>query len=378
VTAPLLHLATAEAWRADLATGSIAPAPGVGFVHLSDPGQVALPAGRLYAGRRDLVALAVDPTALQRAGVEVRWEPGVATDPSGMRFPHAYGPVPVSAVRAVLPYRPRPDGGFDPLPVPHLDRGTRALLLAHSLLRRTATREVPVTGGVAVLTDPVPASHHHNQLLVDGPTDAARLTADAERVLRGAGRTRSTAWLAGPSAGPTAAELGRQGWTVERLVHLAAPVPAPTPAAVPPAGLLPADRVERLDVEVLRPMRDAVRRRDAPAATAAEVAQLTDRHLLEERVTDLRCLAVRAGGEPVASLLLTIDGGTAMVDAVHTDPAHRGRGHGDALLAAALALAAGAGCDLVVLDAATTTARPRRWYARRGFSEVAESYAVRR
>jgi uncharacterized protein (DUF952 family) len=30
-----------------------------------------------------------------------------------MRFPHAYGPVPTAAVTAVVPYRPRADGGFD-------------------------------------------------------------------------------------------------------------------------------------------------------------------------------------------------------------------------------------------------------------------------
>jgi GNAT superfamily N-acetyltransferase len=54
---------------------------------------------------------------------------------------------------------------------------------------------------------------------------------------------------------------------------------------------------------------------------------------------------------------------------VLTDPAARGRGYGDAGLARCLELAAGAGCDLVVLEAAADD-WPRTWYARRGFTEV--------
>ena len=52
-----------------------------------------------------------------------------------------------------------------------------------------------------------------------------------------------------------------------------------------------------------------------------------------------------------------------------TDPDHRGRGHGDALVARALELAGAAGCDLVVLEASADD-WPRHWYARRGFAEV--------
>ena len=61
----------------------------------------------------------------------------------------------------------------------------------------------------------------------------------------------------------------------------------------------------------------------------------------------MRYLAVRDGGDVVAAAVLKIDGATAGLDAVGTDPAHRGRGHGDALVTEALALAAAAGCDVV-------------------------------
>jgi uncharacterized protein (DUF952 family) len=82
------------------------------FVHLSTVEQVHLPANRLYAGRRDMVLLYVDASALDSP---VRWEPGVPTDPQSMRFPHLYGPLPVKAVFRAAAYLPAPDGSFPPL-----------------------------------------------------------------------------------------------------------------------------------------------------------------------------------------------------------------------------------------------------------------------
>ena len=118
MTAPLLHLIPAADWDAARARGTLAPS-GDGFVHLSTPAQVQLPADRLFAGRTDLLLLAVDPT-----GLDVRFEPGMPYDPPDMAFPHAYGTVPTSAVVAVLPYRPRSDGTFPPPPAPMTGGGT--------------------------------------------------------------------------------------------------------------------------------------------------------------------------------------------------------------------------------------------------------------
>jgi uncharacterized protein (DUF952 family) len=106
MTGRLLHLVTAADWEDAHALGTLA-ASGDGFVHLSTPEQVQLPADRLFAGRTDLLLLVVDPT-----GLDVRFEPGMPYDPPGMRFPHAYGTVPTSAVVAVLPYPPSSDGTF--------------------------------------------------------------------------------------------------------------------------------------------------------------------------------------------------------------------------------------------------------------------------
>jgi uncharacterized protein (DUF952 family) len=75
----------------------------VGFVHLSTPEQVHVPAEALFPGRRDLVLLVVDPAGRTDP---VPLEPGRPPHPDGLLFPHLYGPLPTSAVTAVVPYRP--------------------------------------------------------------------------------------------------------------------------------------------------------------------------------------------------------------------------------------------------------------------------------
>ncbi len=113
--AVLVHMCGLADWEAASAAGEHRPASlsEAGFVHLSGVEQVHLPANRLYAGRTDLVLLYLNP-ALLRA--PVRWEPGVATDPESMRFPHLYGPLPMAAVIAVTNYVAGADGRFPALP----------------------------------------------------------------------------------------------------------------------------------------------------------------------------------------------------------------------------------------------------------------------
>ena len=43
------------------------------------------------------------------------WEEGDPPHPTGMLFPHVYGPIPVTAVVAVQNLLPGPDGSFAPL-----------------------------------------------------------------------------------------------------------------------------------------------------------------------------------------------------------------------------------------------------------------------
>jgi uncharacterized protein (DUF952 family) len=110
----LVHLCSANEWRSAQASGELCPDSlgEVGFVHLSTPEQVHLPANRLFAGRTDLVLLRIDPARLTSP---VRWEPGVPAEPDAMVFPHLYGPLPAAAVMSVTPYRPDANGRFAPL-----------------------------------------------------------------------------------------------------------------------------------------------------------------------------------------------------------------------------------------------------------------------
>jgi uncharacterized protein (DUF952 family) len=109
--AVLVHLCPADEWSRATSSGELRPESlaSAGFVHLSTPEQVHLPANRLYRGRDDLVLLRIDPARLRSPIV---WEHGVPTDPESMLFPHLYGPLPVGAVINVTSYRPGTDGMF--------------------------------------------------------------------------------------------------------------------------------------------------------------------------------------------------------------------------------------------------------------------------
>lgn len=107
----LVHLCTAKEWAHAREAGERRP-PSLasdGFIHLSTPEQVHLPANRLFAGRADMVLLRLDPDVL---GAPVRWEPGVPGDPEAMTFPHLYGPLPADAVTIVTSYVPGANGTF--------------------------------------------------------------------------------------------------------------------------------------------------------------------------------------------------------------------------------------------------------------------------
>jgi uncharacterized protein (DUF952 family)/GNAT superfamily N-acetyltransferase len=364
---PLLHLITPAEWRAALRTGAVTPPSlrEVGFVHLSSPAQVHLPAERLFPGRRDVVLLAVDPARLT---APVRWEPGVPGDPASMRFPHLYGPLPTSAVVAVLPWRP----GTTPAPPDPADATGRARALDVSLRTRRAARVVDVPGGVAVADPAFPHSRDDNRLLVTDLLPAAEVTARATELTTALGWAATPVTLLHPDAAPVAAELSGQGWDVATTVLMARW--APFPAAVGgPAEVVPQPDVHALwgrswrhDLGPGEPDLDEV------------VRQLVGRELRTDRVVRVVDVGVREHGEVVAAAQLRVDGATASLESVVSDPSVRRRGHGRAVLDLALASAGSAGCDLVVLDAAADD-WPRHWYARLGFTEVGRTWdAVRR
>ena len=93
-------------WREAERAGVFAGAPvdhADGYIHFSTAAQVAETAARHFAGRSDLVLVAVDSAAL---GDALRYEPSRG----GQMFPHLYGTVPLSAVRWIKPLPLGPDG----------------------------------------------------------------------------------------------------------------------------------------------------------------------------------------------------------------------------------------------------------------------------
>ncbi|MDB5371417.1 MAG: hypothetical protein JWP04_59 [Belnapia sp.] len=75
-----------------------------GFLHFSAAAQLRASAARHRAGEAGLLLVAVRVTAL---GEALRWEP--ASSRPGL-FPHLYGALPLSAVRAATPLPLGPDG----------------------------------------------------------------------------------------------------------------------------------------------------------------------------------------------------------------------------------------------------------------------------
>lgn len=352
----LLHLAETSDWRAALDAGALRPPSlaSVGFVHLSTPEQVHLPYARLFPGRRDLVLLVVDPARL--AG-PMRWEPGLPEDPPGVRFPHLYGPLPTAAVVAVVPYRP-------PTPVVLPDQDDvlgRVLAFSASLPVRRAVGVGDVRGGVAVLDPDLPYSHDNNRLLLTDPVDAATIEAVAAEVAGHAGWPDQVATLLWPGASEVAADLAARGWSVQELLLMARP-------AAPHGDGHRAEVVTRAEVHDFweRSWRRALA---GHPRLDQVVGQLVAREARNDDVVAVTHLVVREAGRVVAAGQLRVDGATAVVEALETDPDHRGRGHGDAVLARATDLAASAGCDLVALEAAADD-WPRHWYGRRGFAVV--------
>ncbi len=103
----ILHIATDTDWAAPADTYAPSGWESEGFVHCSDEMQVVRTANRVFAGRRDLTLLEIDP---ERLSAELVWED---TSGAGEKFPHIYGPIEVEAVVSVVLFAAGDDGGFD-------------------------------------------------------------------------------------------------------------------------------------------------------------------------------------------------------------------------------------------------------------------------
>ncbi len=103
----LFHLATRADWDARGATAYVpAGLSREGFVHCSSVDQVVRTANRLFTGRRDLLLLVIEPSAL---GSTVVWED---LYDAGEDFPHVYGSIDLAAITSVEQFLPDEAGTF--------------------------------------------------------------------------------------------------------------------------------------------------------------------------------------------------------------------------------------------------------------------------
>lgn len=105
----ILHLAAADAW-AEAARAGVYEADSLaaeGFIHCSDPDQVVRVANARFRNRRDLMLLQI---AVARLEAPLRYENLEGGDE---RFPHIYGPLPLSAVVRATPFPPDAGGLFE-------------------------------------------------------------------------------------------------------------------------------------------------------------------------------------------------------------------------------------------------------------------------
>ena len=104
----ILHITTEREWADAKAVGAYTADSLAmeGFIHCSKPEQVVWVANQRFRGRTDLVLLHIDPSRLAARVLYENLEGGEQL------FPHVYGPIPVSAVVGVTPFRPCADGTF--------------------------------------------------------------------------------------------------------------------------------------------------------------------------------------------------------------------------------------------------------------------------
>lgn len=107
----IYHIAARQEWEEARAAGFYRPVSlsSEGFIHASYVEQVLHVAGLLYAGKRGLVLLYIDPRLVQG---EVREDSVEFPEGRTSLHPHIYGPLNTNAVIKIVDFPPNDDGTF--------------------------------------------------------------------------------------------------------------------------------------------------------------------------------------------------------------------------------------------------------------------------
>lgn len=223
-----------------------------------------------------------------------------------------------------------------------------------------AERVVDVPGGVAVLHDGLAHAHDHNRLIVEPTGAAADVVRAADDVLGGAGRQHRLVEAMSPPPPAWAATMRASGYTEARELVMVHRGPARSPSlAVQELSL--AERVDHAS---------RTWRTDLPDADPAVWEQLGERARTLAGAVEAVFLGIRsADGSVVTRADLYVRAGTAQVEEVLTQPEHRGRGHGAAVVSTAVARARACGAATVFLVTAAD-GRAQDLYRRLGFADA--------
>lgn len=228
-----------------------------------------------------------------------------------------------------------------------------------------------VTGGALVLHSKFWASHEHNQVLIDGePPPAQELLRIADEGLGHLAHRRITvlAERAGDALVPDLLAAGYRHASELVMVHDGGNT-GPHPHDGASTGPQRQPPVVEVSVRQVRPAIITQLRAWMPRAEPVEIEHLADRRLARRQGADeVRFLAVLDDqGEVSAWADFYRDHAhrsVAQIEDIVTAQTHVRRGYGDALLARARALAAGAESFFLLADSQDW---PQHWYARRGY-----------
>jgi ribosomal protein S18 acetylase RimI-like enzyme len=234
-------------------------------------------------------------------------------------------------------------------------------------LRSQVAQRAPTPSGFA-LRFAQPAFWDLNFLYVERPgQDTDVLVDEADRALSGLGH-RMLVVDEPPVPERLAADLARRGWTVERHVAMATASAPPPATGLPAAGEVPAPQLV-----IARRVGNRELGADEATIGAIEAADAGIGAAAAERGFVSRA----ADGSIAAWARLYTDGRLGQIEDVQTLIAHRRRGHGEAVVRAALAASQAAGHELTFLWADADDF-PRYLYERLGFVVVGRRWRMRR
>jgi ribosomal protein S18 acetylase RimI-like enzyme len=226
---------------------------------------------------------------------------------------------------------------------------------------RCAERREPFEWGTALFRPDMPRVHDQNLLRMErgfGEVDARGLAAEADRVQRPAGLSHRKVMVPDAEAGQQLwDEFAELSWRRARHVTMVHRGEAPAE---------PHHHVHEVESAMLRRARVKAFEEDLGSVAAEQVAASLE---LVASVVPARGFAVEVDGEFVSWAVLYEEDGIGQIDDVVTDPEHRRRGYGRAVVEAATRASHESGNRITFLIADDED-WPKEMYGRLGYEPV--------